>query len=160
MSTPSEKQPVAGWQRSLVIGIDRVIYGFSRHWLAAFNIAVFIYVSLPIAAPVLLKAGAEGPANVLYTVYSPLCHQMAQRSFFVLGEQPAYPREIAGTDFTPIEAYISDIPEYEGVDPNDWPAFFAASRAFKGNEVSSSQISPFWLAIFVFHNIQNRILTI
>ena len=134
MSTPSEKQPVTGWQRTVVVGIDRAIYGLSKHWLALFNIAALIYVTLPILAPVLLKAGVEGPARVLYTVYSPLCHQMTQRSFFVLGEQPAYPREIAGTDLTPIEAYIDDIPEFEGVSPDNWPAFFTAARSFTGNE--------------------------
>ncbi len=135
MSSPREEQPVSGWQRTLVIAIDRSIYGLSKHWLALFNIVALFYVTLPIVAPVLLKAGIEGPARVIYTVYSPLCHQMAQRSFFILGEQPAYPREIAGTNYTPIEAYIGDIPEYEGVSPDNWPAFFAASRSFTGNEV-------------------------
>ncbi len=125
MSSPSEKQPVSGWQRTLVIAIDRSIYGLSKHWLALFNIVALFYVTLPIVAPVLF----------FFFIYSPLCHQMAQRSFFILGEQPAYPREIAGTDYTPIEAYIGDIPEYEGVSPDNWPAFFAASRSFTGNEV-------------------------
>lgn len=135
MSEPAEKKPVSGWQRTVVLGIDRAIYGLSKHWLAVFNIAVFIYVGLPIAAPVLLRAGVEGPARVLYSVYSPLCHQMTQRSFFIFGEQPVYPREIAGTDYKPIEAYIDEIPEFDGATPDNWPAFFAAARSFRGNEV-------------------------
>jgi uncharacterized membrane protein len=134
MTTTPEKKAVTGTQRSLVIGMDRIIYSLSRHWLAVFNIIVFIYVALPISAPILMKAGAEGPARVIYTVYSPMCHQMAQRSFFLFGEQTAYPREIAGTDLTPIESYIGGIPEFEGVTAENWPAFFGAARAFRGNE--------------------------
>ena len=91
MTTSPDKKAVTGRQRSLVIGIDRLIYSLSRHWLAVFNVIVFIYVALPISAPILMKAGAEGPARVIYTVYSPMCHQMAQRSFFLFGEQSAYP---------------------------------------------------------------------
>lgn len=131
---PEEEKAVTGWQRSTIIRIDKAVYWFSRHWLAVFNVLVLIYVGLPILAPVLMNAGVTGPARVIYTVYSPLCHQMAQRSFFLFGEQRAYPREIAGTDLTPIEAYIGDIPEFDGVSTDNWPAFFTAARRFVGNE--------------------------
>jgi uncharacterized membrane protein len=134
MTTSPEKKVVTGRQRSLVIGIDRLIYSLSKHWLAVFNVIVFIYVALPISAPILMKAGAEGPARLIYTIYSPMCHQMTQRSFFLFGEQWAYPREIAGTDLTPIEAYMDEIPEFEGVTAENWPAFFGAARSFRGNE--------------------------
>jgi uncharacterized membrane protein len=130
----SEKQPVAGRQRAVVVRIDKSVYWFSRHWLGVFNVLALIYVGLPILAPFLMNAGVTGPARVIYTVYSPMCHQMAQRSFFLFGEQSAYPREIAGTDLVPIEAYISDLPEFEGVSEDNWPAFFGAARRFKGNE--------------------------
>lgn len=134
MSSSTDERPVSGRQRSLVIGIDRVIYSFSKHWLAVVNSIVFLYVALPFLAPVLLQAGINGPARALYTIYSPMCHQMAQRSFFLFGEQPVYPREIAGTDYTPIEAYTGNLSEFENVSNDNWPAFFAAARAFKGNE--------------------------
>jgi uncharacterized membrane protein len=45
-----------------------------------------------------MKIGWERPARVIYKVYSPLCHQLAYRSFFLFGEQPYYPRELAGVD--------------------------------------------------------------
>lgn len=137
---PVEKQeetkPVTGWQRTVVIGIDRLVYGLSRHWVAVFSVIAGIYVGLPILAPVLMNAGATGPARAIYTVYSPMCHQMASRSFFLFGEQPAYPRELAGTELTPIEAYMPGIPEFEGVptDPEAWPLFLQPARAFVGNE--------------------------
>jgi hypothetical protein len=96
-ATEKKKQPVTGWQRSLVIGIDRVIYWVSKRWVLVFSFLAGIYVGLPILAPVLMNAGATGPARVIYTVYSPMCHQMVQRSFFLFGEQAVYPRDIAGT---------------------------------------------------------------
>ena len=132
----SPKKPVTGRQRSLVISIDKLIYNFSRHWLAVFNIAIAIYVGLPMLAPVLMNAGLTRPANVIYTVYSPMCHQMASRSFFLFGDQVAYPRAIAGTDLTPIEAYMPNLPEFEGAstDPAQWMTFLLAARRFVGNE--------------------------
>jgi len=141
MTTP-QKQPVTGWQRSLVIGMDKLIYKFSKHWLWVFNIAAFIYVGLPILAPILMNAGATGPARVIYTAYGPMCHQMASRSFFLFGEQAVYPRELADTEFAPIETYMPTLPEFEGVstDAAAWAGsnggqnFLTAARSFLGNE--------------------------
>lgn len=135
MATPPQK-PVTGRQRSFIIGLDKLLYKFSKHWLAVFNIFAFIYVGLPMLAPVLMNAGITGPARVIYTAYGPMCHQMASRSFFLFGEQDAYPRELAGTDYTPIEAYMPDIPEFAGVstDPVAWPEFLLPAREFLGNE--------------------------
>lgn len=129
-------QAVTGWQRSVVIAIDRFVYWLARHWVLVFSGVAAIYVGLPILAPVLMNAGATGPARAIYTVYSPMCHQMASRSFFLFGEQPAYPRALAGTELTPIETYMPGIPEFEGVptDPQAWPQFLQPAREFVGNE--------------------------
>lgn len=128
------KQPVTGWQRDLVIGIDRSIYWFSKHWLAVFNAVIALYVGLPMLAPVLMNAGVTGPANIIYTLYKPMCHQMASRSFFLFGEQYAYPRALAGTELRPLESYMDDLPEFEGVEADNWVAFLLAARSFIGNE--------------------------
>lgn len=133
MTTPSS-QPVTGWQRDLVIRIDRGIYWLSKHWLAVFNAIVALYVGLPMFAPVLMHVGATGPARVIYTVYKPMCHQMASRSFFLFGEQYAYPRELAGTSLHPLEDYISTIPEFTDVTPDNWVRFLYAARNFIGND--------------------------
>jgi uncharacterized membrane protein len=134
MTVSPDKKPLTGRQRSVVLGIDRSVHWFSQHWLAMFNLIALIYVGLPILAPFLMQAGMTAPARVIYTIYSPLCHQMTQRSFFLFGEQVAYPREIAGTSLTPIEDYIGEIPEFDGVSADNWPAFFTAARRFVGNE--------------------------
>jgi len=74
---------------------DRFSYWLSRHYMILFNLIVFIYVGLPFLAPTLMKVNFQAPARVIYTIYSPLCHQFAFRSWFIYGEQPYYPRELA-----------------------------------------------------------------
>lgn len=135
MSTPSPsgKRVATGLERTIVIALDRAIYALSRHWLAFFNLVALIYVGLPMLAPVLMHAGFTGPGRLIYTVYSPMCHQMASRSFFLFGEQPVYPRELAGTSFTPIERYEPSIPEFSNVSPTNWLQFTLAARQFLGN---------------------------
>jgi uncharacterized membrane protein len=80
-------------------GADHVMYWLSRHYLAMLNIFVLLYVSLPFLAPTLMKVGAPLPAQVIYKIYSPLCHQFGFRSFFLYGDQAFYPlgeAQIAG----------------------------------------------------------------
>jgi uncharacterized membrane protein len=94
---------------------DRLAIWFSRHWLAAFNGFVAVYLGLAFLAPILMKIGATTPARWIYTIYSATCHQLGFRSFFLFGVQPFYPR----TEFQAVT----------GIDPNDiW-----TSRAFLGN---------------------------
>ena len=57
---------------------------------------MLFYVGLPFLAPTLMKLGAELPARAIYRIYSPLCHQFGFRSFFLYGEQVAYPLAEAG----------------------------------------------------------------
>jgi len=71
---------------------DRIGYWLSRHFMFLFNTFLAVYVGLPFLAPALMKAGFETPARMIYTVYSPLCHQLAFRSWFLFGEQAYYPR--------------------------------------------------------------------
>jgi uncharacterized membrane protein len=107
---------VSGRTRDAVIAIDRAILAFSRHWLLAFNLFIFVYVGIPFLAPVLMRAGLTGPARIIYTVYSPLCHQLGYRSWYLFGEQSNYPR--------------AEFQGRTGIDPNDlWGA-----RAFLGSE--------------------------
>jgi len=75
---------------------DRISNWLSRHYLLLLNLFMVIYVGLPFLAPTLMKAGAGLPARVIYTIYSPLCHQFGFRSFFLYGDQPYYPLKEAG----------------------------------------------------------------
>ena len=68
----------ASIRRSL--STQRWVLRFTHHWLK-FVIAFFgLYVGLPFLAPVLMHVGATGPAQAIYTVYSPMCHQFAFRA--------------------------------------------------------------------------------
>jgi uncharacterized membrane protein len=110
-------------RRDVAVGLNRGVHTLARHWLAFLNFFVFLYVGLPFAAPVLMKIGADGAARVIYSVYSPLCHQLAFRSWFLFGEQAAYPRERAGTS-------LMTFGEATGLPEADlWGA-----RQFVGNE--------------------------
>ena len=75
---------------------DRLSYWISKNYIHVFNVFMAIYVGLPFLAPVLARNGAELPATIIYRVYGVLCHQLAYRSWFLYGEQPFYPRELAG----------------------------------------------------------------
>lgn len=61
-----------------------------RHWLPVFLVVYGLFNALPFVAPVLMELGWTGGGNAVYTFYSALCHQMAQRSFFLFGEQTMY----------------------------------------------------------------------
>jgi len=103
--------------------MNRGVRFFSRHWLAAFSLVILVYAGLPFVAPTLMKVGATGPARVIYTLYSPFCHQFAFRSFFLYGPQAAYPRELGGTD-------LVSYGEATGLDEGD----VIAARQYVGDE--------------------------
>ncbi len=115
--------------------IDRMLHTLARRWLLFLNLAVALYVGLPMLAPVLMNAGLTGPATLLYRAYSLTCHQLASRSFFLFGEQVAYPRAIAGSNLTPIESFMPGLPEFAQAspDPARWDTFLAPARRFVGN---------------------------
>lgn len=109
-----------------VTGADRFSYWIANHWLAAVIGLFILYLGLPFVAPILMKSGATAPAQVIYTVYSPLCHQLGFRSFFLFGEQPYYPRAIAGVEG------VMTFGEATGIDESNNGLLEA--RRFVGNE--------------------------
>ena len=68
----------------------RVVYWLSRNWIAAFAIAMGLYVGFPFTAPMFMRLGWTGIAKVIYTFYSLQCHQLPQRSFFLFGPKAMY----------------------------------------------------------------------
>lgn len=102
---------------------DRVSAWLAHHYILLFNVLAFLYVGLPFLAPILMEIGATGPAQVIYKIYSPLCHQLAYRSWFLFGEQPAYPQVIAH-----VPGLIT-FGQATGINESD----YAAARAFIGN---------------------------
>ncbi len=121
------------------VRLNRWMLGLTRHWMRVALVIIFFYVGLPFAAPTLMRFGLTGPANVLYAAYSPLCHQFAFRSWFLFGEQPAYPRQQANVPgLSPYESFSSDLnagrSDTDFVRLSAWTAdLLNLSRGFVGN---------------------------
>ncbi len=102
---------------------DRFSYWFTKHYMAVFNSLLFIYAGLPFLAPVLMKVNVQAPARLIYDFYSIMCHQLAFRSWFLFGEQSAYPTALAGVPG------LLTLAQATGIKVTD----LAAARAFIGN---------------------------
>jgi uncharacterized membrane protein len=110
---------------------DRLSRLFSNHYMVLLNLFTFLYVFIAVLAPTFMQIGWQVPARVIYKVYSPLCHQLAFRSFFIFGAQAYYPRTLAG---------VEDMITYgdaTGFDEND----LTTARNFVGNEVMGYKIA-------------------
>ncbi len=105
---------------------DKISYWISKHYLAIFNAFLILYVGIPFLAPVFKKAGLNGPAAVIYKIYSPLCHQWAFRSFFMFGEQAYYPH--AAANMTGVLSFE----QVSGISDASDPSRIQA-RQFQGN---------------------------
>jgi uncharacterized membrane protein len=131
---------------------DKVMFWISKHYLALFNFVMLLYFGLPLLAPVLMNAGLTAPANAIYSVYKPLCHQFGFRSFFLFGEQAVYPLK---------EAHVQGLITFNEatgfVDLHN-PAGVARleAREFTGNEVMGYKTAlcerdmAIYSAIFLF----------
>jgi uncharacterized membrane protein len=59
-------------------------------WFVLFGVVAGIYVILPFLAPVFMQMGWAGAGRVIYFIYSWLCHQLPERSFFLFGARFTY----------------------------------------------------------------------
>ncbi|MBT3336309.1 MAG: DUF2085 domain-containing protein [Anaerolineae bacterium] len=113
---------------------DKFSYWLSRRYMLLVILSLLLYVGLPILAPVLKNAGATTPANIIYKMYSPLCHQFGFRSFFLFGDQPYYP--LSETGLTGEETGLLDFETATGIThlhAGNSEARFAA-RNYQGEE--------------------------
>ncbi|NOX61928.1 MAG: DUF2085 domain-containing protein [Chloroflexi bacterium] len=95
--------------------VNAVAEFLGRHWAAVVNVALLLYVGLPLLAPVLMHAGATAPARAIYIMYTPFCHQLPERSYFLFGQSPIYDIEELRADGVELSdnvwlrrAYIGD----------------------------------------------------
>jgi len=125
-----EARQSGGWTQA-----DRFSYWISNHYLTLFNLFVVIYLGGAFLAPLLMMAGAQSPASLLYRGYSFVCHQLSYRSIFLAGEQWFYPRAAAGVEGLKTFAEATGLSE-----GSDAAALFAA-RTFPGNETVGFKIA-------------------
>jgi uncharacterized membrane protein len=117
-----------------VTGADRFSYWISKHYLAIFNLFLILYIGIPFLAPTFKRIGWNGPAEVIYKIYSPLCHQWAFRSFFLFGEQAYYPHAEANIPGVLTFEQVSGITEAN--DPNRTQA-----RLFEGTPLLGYKVA-------------------
>lgn len=83
-------EPIAAWVLRLSAIIIRIVAAIAKHWLLLINVVLAIEAALPILAPALMVSGYASVARLIYTLYSPFCHQLPERSFFLFGPQTTY----------------------------------------------------------------------
>lgn len=83
MTTPLVK-------RNLAITANRLSYWLSKNWIVAFSLLFGLYVVAPFLAPVFMNNGWTGLGHIIYRIYSFLCHQLPERSFFFFGSKTMY----------------------------------------------------------------------
>lgn len=137
-------------RKKVALRSNLILLRISRRWLDIATVILAIYISLPFAAPTLMRLGLRGPGELIYLLYSPFCHQFAFRSFFLYGEQPTYPRDIVPTDgpaFEDVaiqsETFVEIFARYAGLPPDQVtradleafsPALQFAAREFHGDD--------------------------
>ena len=110
---------------------DRFFYWLSNNYMLVFNGFVFLYVALAFFAPLLQAGGNTGVAKIIYAVYGRLCHQLSFRSWFLFGEQAAYPRAAAGVKG------LMTYAEATGLDPGN----LQSAHQFVGNAVLGYKVA-------------------
>ncbi len=113
---------------SKISAADRISYWLSEHYMMAANLLVLLYVGVPFLAPVFMKVGWTAPATVIYRGYSLVCHNLGFRSWFLFGEQAAYPRQSADVDT------LKTFSEATGLSEGNTASDLFAARRYVGNE--------------------------
>jgi uncharacterized membrane protein len=62
----------------------------SRRWILWFALLYGLFVWIPLLAPLFMRLGWDGAGKVIYFVYSFLCHQLPERSYFIFGSKISY----------------------------------------------------------------------
>lgn len=93
--------------------LQKLTLSLSLRWLSVVIAALALYVIMSFAAPTLIHVGLTGPGEFIYRLYGPFCHQFAFRSFFLYGEQAAYPRAASHVQGAPFETYAAAAPAFQ-----------------------------------------------
>lgn len=78
--------PITGWRRSLVMGLQKLVYWLACYWYFLFMAAASIFLLLGFLAPALLAEGYDAAGTAVYRFLAPHNHQLPERSYFLFGE--------------------------------------------------------------------------
>ena len=118
----------------------RLLLQGARQWLRIVLLLLFIYSGLPWVAPTLAKLGLPAAADMIYTIYSPFCHQFAFRSPFVFGEQAFYPRGAANSGYLAFEEYAESSSAFQAQFRN-WSAVYHGNATPSGTAEDLQEFS-------------------
>ncbi|HWQ15398.1 MAG TPA: DUF2085 domain-containing protein [Roseiflexaceae bacterium] len=110
-------------QPAWAAGVDRAARWCLRHWLLCVNTLALVYAGVPWLAPLAKASGHPLLGELLFRIYTPLCHQKPERSFFVCGHQVAFCHRctamysglvVVGMLFALLRRYIPPAPLWVG----------------------------------------------
>jgi len=78
------------WAQRLARRVAVLACFFTRCWLGFAILALVLATGLPLLPPLLMHRGHYSAGQLGYTLFSPFCHQLPERSFFLFGEQWVY----------------------------------------------------------------------
>lgn len=68
----------------------RMMTTLRQSWINVYLVLLGVLLVLPFIAPVFMNAGLTSLGSFIYLIYSFLCHQLPERSFFMYGAQVMY----------------------------------------------------------------------
>ena len=83
-NVPHEEKPVT------ISPIDRTVAWLGGNWIVMFGFVVGFLVALPFLAPFFMSIGWSVPGRIIYFIYSFVCHQLPERSFFLFGTKISF----------------------------------------------------------------------
>lgn len=124
-----------------------------EHWIIVFSTAFGVLMFAPFIAPLFMNLGWVTPARLIYSFYSVLCHQMAQRSFFLFGPQQSVamyntnqlPLTVGGTN-TPVD--METLREFLGNAALGWKVAWSDRMVYMYN--------AFWISGMAFGVLRRR----
>lgn len=111
--------------------MEKFSFWMSNNYILFITAFLTVFMSIAFLAPVLMKTGHPTGGKIIYKTYLYVCHELAYRSYFLFGEQPFYPRELAH-----VEGYLT----YERVTGQS-AADTTFAREFYGNEVLGYKVA-------------------
>jgi uncharacterized membrane protein len=142
--------PAGVCTRRLVAAVDRAVDHFARHWVLFIVFITGVYAGLPLLGPALMAARLTTPANIVYTIYRVLCHQLPSRSSFIFGQQVCYCDRCMGIYTTLFAAALLFAALHRRVKPLPWQVYpaFVAPMALDGlTQILGLRSSSFELRI-------------
>lgn len=70
--------------------VDKTVYWLGKNWILVINLLLGLYVIVPFLAPAFMAVGLTIPGRAIYWIYSFLCHQLPERSYFLFGSKISY----------------------------------------------------------------------